>query len=201
MNSIKQLPYTIKTNGSVTLYLNGECMTIATDHPNYSKIVDALKVKKFDEIENLVNVGRAVEKYAKGQVRIENGSVFFGAFELHNTLTNRVLKMMNEGFKFDHMLKFLENLLQNPSNRAVNETYTFLENYGLPITDDGCFLAYKAVNNDYKDIYSGKVDNSIGSTPTMPRNMVDEVYERGLFHRIARWRIGLCCAIRPLPEG
>jgi hypothetical protein len=84
--------------------------------------------------------------------------------------------MMADGFKFDHMVKFLENLMQNPSKRAVDETYWFLENYGLPITDDGCFLAYKAVRNDYTDIYSGKFFNGIGGVVSMPRNMVDDNY-------------------------
>ena len=174
----KSIPYTIKTNGSVTLYFNGECLTVATDHPNYNKIIDAIKVADFSNIENLVNVAKAVTSYAGNKITIEHGQISYGSFVLHNTLTTRILKMMNEGFKFEHMVKFLENLMQNPSNRAVNETYTFLENYGLPITDDGCFLAYKAVRNNYKDIYSGTLDNAIGSTVSMPRNMVDEVYER-----------------------
>jgi len=172
------IPYVIKTNGSVTLYLNGECMTVATDHPNYNKIVEALKSGDHSQIENMVNVAKAVIKYASGQISIENGQIFYGTFAVHNTLTDRIIKMMSEGFKFDHMIKFLENLMQNPSGRAVNETYTFLENYGLPITDDGCFLAYKAVRNDYKDIYSGKYDNCVGCAPSMPRNMVDETYDR-----------------------
>ena len=178
MSNTTNIPYVIKTNGSVTLYLKNECLTVATDHPNYNKIIEAIKAGEFDKIDTLVNVSKAVTQYAKGQITVLNGEVFFGSFPLHNTLTNRMLAMMNEGFKFDHMVKFLENLMQNPSNRAVNETYTFLENYGLPITDDGCFLAYKAVRNDYKDIYSGKLDNRIGCAPSMPRNMVDEVYER-----------------------
>jgi hypothetical protein len=178
MSNTTNIPYVIKTNGSVTLYLKNECLTVATDHPNYNKIIEAIKTGEFDKIDTLVNVSKAVTQYAKGQITVLNGEVFFGSFPLHNTLTNRILAMMNEGFKFDHMVKFLENLMQNPSNRAVNETYTFLENYGLPITDDGCFLAYKAVRNDYKDIYSGKLDNRVGCAPSMPRNMVDEVYER-----------------------
>ena len=178
MSNTTNIPYVIKTNGSVTLYLKNECLTVATDHPNYNKIIEAIKAGEFDKIDTLVNVSKAVTQYAKGQITVQNGEVFYGTFPLHNTLTNRMLAMMNEGFKFDHMVKFLENLMQNPSNRAVNETYTFLENYGLPITDDGCFLAYKAVRNDYKDIYSGKLDNRVGCAPAMPRNMVDEVYER-----------------------
>lgn len=175
-NQNTSIPYVIKTNGSVTLYLNGECLTVAPDHKNYNKIVESIKAGKFDEIENLVNVGKAVTQYASDRIRIENGQVFYGNFAVHNTLTERILKMMAEGFKFDHMLKFLENLMQNPSARSVDETYWFLENYGLPITEDGCFLAYKAVRNDYKDIYSGTFDNSIGKVVNMPRNRVDDNY-------------------------
>ena len=178
MSTTKNIPYMIKSNGPITLYLGGECMTIAIDHPNYSKVIDALKKQEFDKISALIDIGKAVTQYSKGQVTIKDGQVFYGSFPLHNTLTKRILAMLSEGFKFEHMLKFLENLMQNPSNRAVNETYTFLENYGLPITDDGCFLAYKAVRNDYKDIYSGTLDNRVGCAPSMPRNMVDETYER-----------------------
>jgi hypothetical protein len=176
MSNTSTIPYVIKTNGSVTLYLKSECLTVAPDHPNYNKILDAIKTRKFNEIENLVNVGKAVTSYAMGRVRIENGQVFYGDFAVDNTLTTRILKMMGEGFKLDHMLKFLDNLMQNPSARAVDETYRFLENFGLPITDDGCFLAYKAVQNDYTDIYSGKFDNSVGKVVSMPRNRVDDNY-------------------------
>lgn len=178
MNTKTVPPYTIKTNGAVTIYLSGECHNVTTDHPNYKKVIDAIKAGDFSNIENLINVSKAVTSFGNGRVKVLNGQVFYGDFALHNTLTVRIIKMMNEGFNFQHMVRFLDNLMQNPSHRAVNETYTFLENYGLPITDDGCFLAYKAVRNDYKDIYSGKLDNRIGASPSMPRNMVDEAYER-----------------------
>jgi hypothetical protein len=175
-NTQNSIPYVIKTNGSVTLYLKNECLTVATDHPNYNKIIESIKAGDFSKIENLVNVAKAVSQYTGNRVKIENGQIFYGGFAVHNTLTDRIIKMMSEGFKFDHMVKFLENLMQNPSARAVSETYWFLENYGLPITEDGCFLAYKAVRNDYTDIYSGKFSNSVGAVVSMPRNMVDDNY-------------------------
>jgi hypothetical protein len=176
MSTTTNIPYVIKTNGSVTLYLKGECLTVAPDHPNYNKIIDAIKAGDFSQIESLVNVAKAVSNYTAGRVSIDNGQIFYNGFAVHSTLTDRIIKMMAEGFKFDHMIKFLENLMQNPSKRAVDETYWFLENYGLPITEDGCFLAYKAVRNNYTDIYSGKFNNSIGSVVSMPRNMVDDNY-------------------------
>jgi hypothetical protein len=177
MSTTNNIPsWIIKTNGSVTLYLNDECLTVATDHPNYNKIIEKIKANDFNGIETLVNVAKAVIQYSSGRIKIQDGQIYYGEFLVHNTLTDRIMKMMNEGFKFDHMIKFLENLMQNPSARSVDETYWFLENYGLPITEDGCFLAYKAVRNDYTDIYSGKFNNAIGAVVSMPRNMVDDNY-------------------------
>ena len=172
------VPYVIKNSGAVTMYINGESVTAATDHPNYNLIVDSLKTGRFDRLESLVNIVKAVKSYvakATDRIKIKDGVITCDGYALHNTLTVRILKMMNEGYQFDHMLRFLENLMQNPSRRAVNELYTFLENYGLPITEDGCFLAYKAVRNDYFDIWTGHTHkNVVGSTQSMPRNMVDE---------------------------
>jgi len=176
-NKIKHVPYVLKTDGSISMYLNGETMTVENDHPNFTKIVDALKAGKFDNIDLLVNISRAVISYTGNQVQVKDGQIYFGQTALHNTLTARVIAMMNEGFKFDHMLKFLENMLANPSRRSIDETYTFLENHGLPITDDGCFLAYKAVRNNYTDIHTGTFDNHIGKSPVMLRGLVDDNYE------------------------
>lgn len=182
MSNTNNIPYVIKTNGSVTLYMKGECLTVAPDHPNYAKIIAAIKASEFAKIDALVNVAKAVTSYSGGRIRVENGVVFYGDLAVHNTLTDRVIKMMSEGFKFEHMLKFLENLMLNPSKRALDETYRFLENYGLPITEDGCFLAYKAVRGDYTDIYSGKFNNSIGNVVSMPRNQVDDTYGKDCSH-------------------
>jgi len=93
---------------------------------------------------------------------------------LHSTLTNRMMEMHREGFDISPMAVFLQNLMENPSYRAVNELYEFMEKSDLPITEDGCFIAYKRVRGDFKDLYTGKIDNSPGKTPEMPRNMVDE---------------------------
>jgi hypothetical protein len=64
--------------------------------------------------------------------------------------------------------------MTNPSKRAVTELYGFLEKNSLPITPDGHFLAYKKVRNDYLDIHSGTMDNSVGMIVEMERNEVDD---------------------------
>ena len=61
---------------------------------------------------------------------------------------------MREGLPFEPLVKLFENLMKNISYQTRTQLYDFLEHKNLPITEDGCFLAYKAVNSDYKDKYS-----------------------------------------------
>jgi hypothetical protein len=77
------------------------------------------------------------------------------------------------------MFKFITKLNLNPSSRAVNELYTFLEHKFLPVTDNGNFLAYKALRSDFTDVHSGKFDNNVGNVLEMPRNKVDDNKEAG----------------------
>jgi len=82
--------------------------------------------------------------------------------------------MLREGFPIEPMVMFMDNLYQNPSKRAVDELYGFLERGNLPITPDGHFLAYKRVREDYTDCHTGKMDNSIGQVVEMERYDVDD---------------------------
>ena len=131
-----------------------------------------------DLVEKLVDIVTSVKNYMTGKITINHGQVFYGNDQLHGAVVDRILDMMNEGFDYEPMVKFLENLMQNPSKRAVDELYGFLECTALPITEDGHFLAYKKVNDQYKDLYTGTMDNSVGTVLEMPRNGVDEDKDR-----------------------
>jgi hypothetical protein len=86
--------------------------------------------------------------------------------------------MYQDGFPIEPMVNFMENLMLNPSKRAVTELYGFLEKGNLPITPDGHFLAYKKVKQDYTDCYTGTMDNSVGQVVEMERNSVDDDQNR-----------------------
>jgi len=158
----------------ITVMMDGTTHTINSDHANYNDIREALKTKDHDTVEKLINVAQSVINYVSGRVRIVNEQVFYGDLEVKGSIVQRIIAMMREGFDAQPMIKFLENLMSNPSKRAVDELYGFLEATALPITEDGCFLAYKKVRDDYRDFYTGKMDNSVGTILEMPRNQVDK---------------------------
>ena len=84
-----------------------------------------------------------------------------------------LFRSRREGFNIDPMLNFLDNMNDNPSDKAIVELFDFMQNKHLPITDDGHFLAYKAVSPDFKDIYTGNIDNSVGNEVSIERSKVD----------------------------
>lgn len=175
--------YIILEDGVAGL-INFEPFAVSSTHPNFDAIVRALKEERWSDIKTLANVAIALKEAvdeqaaaggAKGvEVDVDAGVVRFDGEVLHGTLVDRILNMVAQGFKIDPLVKFLDNLMKNPSKRAVDELYGFLEYGKMPITEDGCFLAYKRVNSDYTSVHDNKTDNSIGKVVEMPRNKVDD---------------------------
>ena len=173
------LPHIFNGNGTISIMIDGKMKPVDTAHRNYDAIKNAIIACQWDIIPNLINIKEQVESAIQssataGKVTIENGEVFYNNKAIHNTLTERIIDMARQGFDIGYMVKFLENLMKNPSYRAVNELYGFLESGSIPITENGTFLAYKKIRNNWTDIHSGTFDNSIGAVCEMPRNMVDE---------------------------
>lgn len=164
----------ISNSGIISIVINGKPYSVAPDHLNYKALIKAIKAEDQAAIVELVDIPKAVSSFTSGAVQVVDGQVLFNNESIHTSIADRILGLMSDDMPFKFMVNFLDNLMTNPSYRAINELYDFLDFANIPITDDGCFLAYKRVKDTYLDIYSGKVDNSVGEKPEMPRNMVDE---------------------------
>lgn len=179
-NTTTQAPAVIITgSGRIAATINGQSYTIDNDHPKYKQALDAIRAKEWDKFVDLVNITKQVNSYLSNSgVSVVDGAVTYNGEVIHNTLTKRILAFMKDGLPYEPLIKFLENLMQNPSHRAVNELYDFLEAGELPITEDGQFLAYKNVRSTYMDIHSGTFRNMVGDVCEMPRYRVDEDKDR-----------------------
>lgn len=178
-------PY-IVTDRGVTVFYKSKPVSIDVGEPEYADVLRLLRTPTFNTDEDLGvylqtkldRLAAALEARNVKGINIRDGAVFFDGNQVHGLLAERMVKMLDDGFDLDPMKRFLSNLMQNPSYRAVNGLYDFLEAAAMPITPDGCFLAYKAVRADWRDIYSGRFDNSIGNVVEIPRQQVDEDPDR-----------------------
>ena len=163
---------------NVVVVIDNKPHTINKTHITYSKVVDAIKAGDWDAVKDAIEPKKVVLNYGKGNVSIQGETLYWKGRELNTGLAVKMIDMLKEGFPIEPMVNFMENLYQNPSHRAVTELYGFLEKGNLPITPDGHFLAYKKVRGDYKDVYSGTMDNSVGQVVEMERHDVDDNKDR-----------------------
>ncbi len=170
----------------------GKNYSFDSTHPKYNDLVEFIRVSDEKSFVETLSVGKVVDNWSQGDFRLEGGFLFYLNEQIHPVITSRILEMIKEGFDHKPMLRFLENLYRNTSYSSINELYTFLIHKHLPITPDGCFIAYKSVSiyrgpdivdlmgntikeGDYVDSYTKKsYRNNIGDAPAMARYKVDD---------------------------
>lgn len=164
------LAYTI-TPSSVNLLLNGRMRTINETHINFKAVKEALKNLNIvgwsqeleDRIAGLVDIPAFIAKVTEGKVRVGDGAVYYGDKPVGGVISKRLIDMLRDGFDIRPLARFLDRLMTNPIPTAADELYQWMEGSNLPLTDDGCFLAFKKVDNDYTSFHDHKTDNSIGT--------------------------------------
>lgn len=166
-------PYIVQ-GSNITVVIGNKPHTISKSHITYNKVLEAIKASDWDLVKNIIEPVKVVLNYGQGNVSVQGEKLFWKGKEMHNALTNRMIAMLQDGFPIEPLVAFMENLMTNPSKRAVTELYGFLEKNSLPITPDGHFLAYKRVRENYFDCHTGTMDNSVGKIVEMERNEVDD---------------------------
>jgi hypothetical protein len=167
-----QIAWIMTEQGNITLTIGGDIHTIGTDHVNYKRITHALGEGEYGDLEGLIDAVSSIEEI--GGVTVKDGEVYYQGQPTHDVVSRRIVQFMQEGLPYEPLMRFMDNLMANPSQRSREELYSFLENQGMPITDDGCFVAYKGIDSQWKDCYTHTVDNSIGQVISMPREKVDD---------------------------
>lgn len=169
---------TLITEHSISMFLNRNPITIDSSHFNFKVVKEKLLNKDYEGLEDLLNIKQAIEKKIESvpmtNLKIEGDAVTWKGYPIHDTLSSKLLEDIRNGYSVSAFSNFVENLMKNPSKTAIEELYLFIQKANLPITEDGHFLAYKKVTEDYKDCYTKTVDNSIGKVVEMPRNQVDD---------------------------
>ena len=164
----------IITDSNITLNFEGQTHIVPRSEALSDQLIEALRNKDYKNIPNLISMAKKVETFSKGSFQIVGNNVMLGNWKVPDFLSRKIISFMNEKLPYEPLVKFAENLQKNPSFRAVQELFQFLEKNDHPITENGNFIAYKKVRDNFLDVHSGTMDNSPGKTVEVPRNAVDE---------------------------
>lgn len=182
------LPVTI-TPTSVNILLDGRMRTVQKGHINFEAVKVALRDlktfggdamierKTLDDLRQMLDIPAFIAKVTAGRVQVGDGEVRFDGEVVKGVIATRLLEMLHQGFDVMPLARFLDRVSANPIETARDEIYLWLESGNLPLTDDGCFLAFKKVKSDYSSSHPAPDGtpfyNHIGTSPWMPRDEVD----------------------------
>jgi len=203
----EEIPY-ILTDTSMTVILNGVPRTVQATQENYETILDMILNQDEDPIciDDLMPLLEPIRKAVQISEDLDGIDGFIMEVDtdlmtvqvtvrgFEYPLSARLIKQISviagRNGNLAPLTEFVKNLVANPDNTIAADLFDFLQNCNLAITEDGCFLAYKKVNNDFMDCHTGKFDNSPGNTVSMPRFAVvrdrNKTCESGL--HVAAWQ-------------
>lgn len=177
-------------NQSVTALIDGEIYVATNEHPNWQQIVQKLVVHDVTAAE-LFNIAKMVQRRFEplgSRVTVSDGKVFYDGDEINNSLTEMIMRFLNDGIDdWQPLVKFFEKVMLNPNDHSREQLYSWLVGRNITIDTDGDIIAYKGVkviDEKYFSINAGKaivdgvevegyIPNAKGSVITMPRSEVE----------------------------
>lgn len=181
-------PY-IVSDQSATLIYEGKPYTLSSSQPNFTPFKKALVQGDFETAISYLDIKTTITNWSDGELRVDNGAVYFYKERLHGAVVDKLLELLSAGMsKSAPFIKFIKNLLDNPSKSSVDELYDFLSYKSLPIDEDGYVIGYKGVANDYWSVSGnthttvlqgevnerGQILNRVGDTIEVQRRCVDD---------------------------
>jgi hypothetical protein len=134
---------------AVTVIRPGEQPLVAgTGHPNLDAILEGV-VKDDESVIALFDLSQtAAEKFERlsERVTVENGRLYFDGDEVDNSVATQVVRFIREGVEdYKPLVKFFENVQQNPNEHSRTQLYDWLDARDFTITNEGHIVGYKGV--------------------------------------------------------
>lgn len=152
-------------DGQQTLSVFGETFekVVAATHPNFTTLVNYLTTTEPHDEEHVrglvdptVGIGQVLQQHFGDRVAFDMHHLYLDGLKVEGGLANAIKqRMLAADQDWERFVRFLVNLDENPSYKAQQAVWRWVERHGLTITEDGCFIGYKGVNLDGTSKSSG----------------------------------------------
>lgn len=162
-----------------SIFFPGEApVTIQAEHPNFARIVRVLQdahakvEEKIAELRSMVSLKAFIPTDDKLVVR--GGKLFYRGRAVPEGVSKHFIQVVREAGDVRAIARFIMRMFDNPNPSSIEQLYEFVDFNAMMITEDGCFLGYKAVRPDFKDKHSGTMSNRPGEVVSMSRSACDD---------------------------
>lgn len=183
LNVIEPLKFLVTPNVLIVVR-DGQPLSIDKSHKNFERIQKSLEAGKWQEVLDFIDLKSALTKYSNGRVIVESGKVTLDGERVDGKLVNRLVTLLLEenSQALESLTAFMDKADENPDFRVVTRIYDFMAHNDLRTDAEGYVLAYKVVQHNYLDKYTGTMDNSPGTLVQMKRNKVNSDDEETCSH-------------------
>ena len=161
------IDYTI-TRGNISIFYNSKSYNITASDKRFGKLKKACLNNDNYGIIELIDLENKIKEVSD----VKDGKILVQGYETPDNLAVKIVDIVNIDKSI--IQKFNKRLSKNPSKSAHKNLLKFLNYHGCCFLDDGRFVAYKYVKDNFKDCFSGKLDYSPGSIVKMKRSEVVE---------------------------
>jgi hypothetical protein len=131
---------------TITATYQGEILgPIDSSHPAWETIIAKLKA---DDV-SVVNLFQPIKEIALGfhelsdRLVVRDRHVYWDGDRVDNSLTEQIIRFMEEGLDFKPLVKFYDKISQNPSTNSQRLLYNWLRTHRFTITPEGDILGFK----------------------------------------------------------
>lgn len=186
------MKYITNANAIIIILSDGNKLRVEKTDDRYASIVKAFNLPKEEQEDAVLDIMNPARKLVDQGFVVKGEDVYYENEKLPQALSTKIKSIIRDGLPVEHFENFWKNLKENPSAQSIRELTDFLSYKELPITEDGCFVAYKGVRKDYYSssgntetkVLQGKVDegghiyNGVGEVIEVARNCVDDDREQ-----------------------
>jgi hypothetical protein len=183
VSSEQIISWTVTKDRFISVMLdNGEPLSVESDHPDYKEIIINLATGDYEEALIKMSVKHLIASIKLGGFEVSNQTILFNGSRVSHSIVDDILVMFAREEPIEHMLRFFENLMANPSEHMYEHLWKLIKHAGVTITPEGNVECFKLVTHDFLDVYTKTIPNNIGDTVTMRRTEVDADFNRTCSH-------------------
>ena len=175
----------------LSAFIDGEMYHITGENQDFDEIRRLCEAEDLSVID-LFNPEGAIRmrfEDISDRVTVQKGQVYFDGDPVKNTLTEHILRALDEGADFEPLVRFFENIAANPVHHSREQLYNWLDTHDFTINQRGMIVGYKSVqlqdDGSFRSIHAGpgvvngkvyqneKLPQNIGSVVEVPRSYVN----------------------------
>src|SRR3972149_6828725 len=160
---MKSLSYTLAGDGTLHIHVDGVSKAVRPDAAHYDSTMSAVREKRWGDVAKFLDPLKDI-KSASNRFEVVHGIVIITdddgeKFEVPSVLGEEILRYAKLGLDFDRLILFAKNLNLNESYHSVQQLFGWIKSTNLTLTEDGYFIAYKAVGSNLTDHHTGTINN------------------------------------------